>query len=111
MFIKVPSEAALSQFRELAAFPPKDLSKYALKLLSVFFMDSELAKSNCTRAQGRKLLDQDIIIAIKGKMVILRHYDSKCDRVPSFIQNKLTTSFQLREGRQTCGGTVLWPRF
>lgn len=107
MFIKVPSEAALSQFRELAAFPPKDPSKYALKLLSVFITDSELAESNCTRAEGRKLLDQDIIVAIKGKMAILRYYDSKCNRVPSLIQNKPTTSFQLREGRQTCGGTIL----
>ena len=68
MYVKVPSEAALCQFRELAAFPPKDPAKYALKLLSVFFTDDDLAESNCTRAEGRKLLDQNIIVAIKGRI-------------------------------------------
>lgn len=66
VWIKVPSQAALSLFRQLSTFPPKDPGRYALKLLSVFYSDEELAESNCTKAEGRKLVDQDVLIAIKG---------------------------------------------
>ena len=69
-WVEVPSEAALTLFWELAAFPPKDPGRYALQLLSVFYSDEELAESNCTRAEGRKLIDQNILIAIKGIVVL-----------------------------------------
>ena len=67
VWISVPSEAALLQFHELAAFPPQEAAKYALKLLSVFFSDEELAQSNCTHAEGRNLLDRNTLLAIKGR--------------------------------------------
>ena len=39
-----------------------------LKLLSVFFTMDELARSNCTKAERRELLNQEILQTIKCKM-------------------------------------------
>lgn len=61
----MPSQAAMAQFRELSASPPKT---QANMLLSVFYSNEELGESNCTRAEGRKLTDQGITIAIKGNV-------------------------------------------
>lgn len=87
MYVAVNQENQVTHISsKLAAFPLKDPSKYAPKLLSVSFTDYELIESNCMRAEGRKLLNQDVIIAIKlRKVVIIRYYDYKCNRVPSFI--------------------------
>lgn len=41
--------------------PPKKLTKFCLQLLSVFFEEAVLARSNCTKAKGRDLLDQTIL--------------------------------------------------
>ena len=67
--LKVPSEAALNQFKQLSSLsaPACDPAKFALRLLSVFFSDADLAESNCTYAEGRKLLDQNILNGIKCK--------------------------------------------
>ena len=67
--LKVPSEAALNQVMQLSSLsaPASDPSKFALRLLSVFFSEEELAEGNCTYAEGRKLLDQDILNGIKCK--------------------------------------------
>ena len=64
--IDVPSALALSRFKELEAFPPKEPTRYALRLLAIFFSDEELAKSNCTKAEGRNLLDRRTLDAIRG---------------------------------------------
>ena len=67
IYINVPSAVALTRFRELEALPPKEPTKYALRLLSIFFGEEELARSNCTKAEGRNLLDRTTLDAIKGE--------------------------------------------
>ena len=69
--LKVPSEAAKALYLQISNCPPKDPAKFALRLLSVFFTDEELAESNCTDAKGRKLLDQSILWGIKCKCMML----------------------------------------
>ena len=44
---------------------PPDPAKFALRLLSIFFSPEQLARSNCTKADGRDLLDPTILLAIK----------------------------------------------
>ena len=70
IILKVPSEAAKALYLQINNCPPKDPAKFALRLLSVFFTDEELAESNCTDAKGRKLLDQSILWGIKCKYII-----------------------------------------
>ena len=65
--VSLLSEAARAQFQQINACPPSDPATFALKLPSVFFTQEELAKSNCTKADSRKLLDQDILQGIKLK--------------------------------------------
>lgn len=65
--VNMPSEAALKEYQVTNACPPKDAGKFALKLLSVFFSAEELSKSNCTKAEGRDLLDPDLLLGIKRK--------------------------------------------
>lgn len=67
VYLKLPTEAAVAEFRQLEGCPPKEPGKFALKLLSIFFCDEELSESNCTKAEGRKLLDQNILLGIKCK--------------------------------------------
>ena len=71
IYISVPSALALSRFKELEAFPPKEPTRYALRLLAIFFSDEELARSNCTKAEGRNLLDRRTLDAIRGKHVVI----------------------------------------
>ena len=54
------TSAALAEFKQIDACPPKDPAKFALRLLPVFFSDEELGRSNCTKAEGRDLLDQEV---------------------------------------------------
>jgi hypothetical protein len=50
----------------MPAPPPKDAAEFALRMLSIFFFNEEkLGASNCTKADGRRLLDQDILKSIK----------------------------------------------
>lgn len=65
VLVKLPSEAAKALYAQINNCPPKDPAKFALRLLSVFFSDDELAESNCTEAKGRTLLDQSILWGIK----------------------------------------------
>lgn len=65
--VNVPSIAALADFNSVNSAPPSDPAKFALRLLGIFFSYEELAKSNCTKADGRDLLDPEIILAIKRK--------------------------------------------
>ena len=60
--LKVSSEAAKALYVQISNCPPKDPAEFALRLLSVFFTDKELAQS-----KGRKLLDQNIVLGIKCK--------------------------------------------
>ena len=69
--LQVPSLAALNQFEQITATAhTSDPAKFALKLLSVFFSDEELAESNCTFAEGRRMLDQNILLGIKCEFII-----------------------------------------
>ena len=42
-------------------------SSLALKLMDLFFTKEDMAKSNCTPAEGREILRQDIIAGIRWK--------------------------------------------
>lgn len=66
-YLKLTSEAALAHYRQLSIFLPKDPAKLALKLLSLFFTDHQLSVSNCTKAEGREILDQKILEGIMCK--------------------------------------------
>lgn len=67
VYLTLPSEAAVIEFQHLNYCPPKDPAKYALKLLALFVSEEELGQSNCTRAEGRKLIDQTVLLGIKRK--------------------------------------------
>ena len=67
--LKVPSQAALSQFQQLTAGVAVDPAKFALKLLSIFYSDEELSESNCTFVEGRKLIDKNVLLGIKCKLI------------------------------------------
>ena len=43
-------------------------SSLALKLMDLFFTKEEMARSNCTPAEGREILRQDIIAGIQCKV-------------------------------------------
>ena len=68
--VSLPSRAALAEYNSVNSAPPSDASKFALRLLGVFFTVEELARSNCTKADGRELLDPEILQAIKCKIVV-----------------------------------------
>ena len=59
------TEKAVAEFWQLNNCPPADPGKFALRLLSLCFTNEELAESNCTPAEGRRLLNQEILTAIK----------------------------------------------
>ena len=65
--LKLPSEQAKAEFQQLSACPPRDPGKYALRLLSILFTNDVLANSNCTPAEGRNLIDLNVLLAIKGR--------------------------------------------
>lgn len=69
--VELSSEAAVARFKQLNSFPPKDAAKFALRLMPVFFTNEELARSNCTLAQGRDLLNQEYLEAIKRKELVV----------------------------------------
>ena len=46
-------------------------SSLALKLMNLFFTKEEMAKSNCTPAEGREILRQDIIAGIRGNVLLV----------------------------------------
>lgn len=67
--VTLPSTAALAEFQAICAAPPNDPAKFALRLLGIFFTQEQLAVSNCTKAEGRQLLDPTILLAIKCKCI------------------------------------------
>lgn len=69
ILLRVPSPAALSQFQNITSSTANTPAKFALKLLSVFFGDEELGNSNCTFAEGWRLLDQNVLLGIKCKLI------------------------------------------
>ena len=72
MKVRLPSEAGLALFHQAIACPPLDRpQQFTLNLLAAFFSEEELADSCCTKAKGRKLLDQRILLAMKGKHCLL----------------------------------------
>lgn len=73
IYLTLPSEAAVMGFQQLESCPPKDPGKFAIKLLTLFYGDEELSQSNCTRAEGRKLLDQEVLLGIKCKFVFYKN--------------------------------------
>ena len=65
MVLQVPSDAAVALFNQVNSCLPKEPGKFATKLLDVFFTEDKLARSCCTRASGRELLDQNVLLGIK----------------------------------------------
>ena len=65
--VSLPSTAALAEFKSINTAPPRDPAKFALRLLGIFFTLEQLSVSNCTKAEGRELLDPNILQAIKRK--------------------------------------------
>ena len=51
-----------------------DACQLALKLMDVFFTKEELSVGNCTEAEGRELLRQDVIDGIRCKSLSLTKY-------------------------------------
>ena len=68
--LRLLSEAAVAEFRCVESCLPSEPEKFALKLLSVFFSDEVFGKSICTKAEGRQLLDQNILLGIKHKLFL-----------------------------------------
>ena len=66
MYVNLPSQTALAQFKEVEGILPNTPSLYALRLFSIFFSEGEQAVSCCTKAKGRKLLDEGILKGMKG---------------------------------------------
>lgn len=48
-----------------------DETTLALKLMDLFFSREDMARSNCTPAEGRELLRQDIIAGIRSMYILL----------------------------------------
>ena len=65
------SEAAVASFHSVNCCLPSDARSFAKKLLDVFFSEEELARSCCTKAIGRELLDQTVLTGIKCKLSIM----------------------------------------
>ena len=71
MVLPLPSEAAVALFHSINGCLPPDAGTFAKKLLDVFFSEERLARSCCTKAVGRELLDQSILCGIKCKLSII----------------------------------------
>ena len=70
LVLSLPSEAAVALFHSVNCCPPPDAGTFAKKLLDVFFSEEELARSCCTKATGRELLDQTVLLGIKCMLAI-----------------------------------------
>lgn len=69
--LPLPSEAAVALFHSVNCCLPTDAGTFAKKLLDVFFSEEELARSCCTKAVGRELLDQTVLRGIKCTLSIM----------------------------------------
>ena len=68
--LELPSEAAVGLFHQTNSCLPQEPGKYASRLLDVFFSEEKLARSCCTKAAGRELLDQTVLEGIKCKLYV-----------------------------------------
>ena len=64
-FMLLPSISA--EDNSINAAPPSDAARFVLRLLGVLFTTDQLALSNCTKAEGRELLDPHILNAVRCK--------------------------------------------
>ena len=69
--LPLPSEAAIALFHSVNCCLPPDARTFAKTLLDVFFSEEELARSCCTKAVGRELLDQTVLRGIKCKLSVM----------------------------------------
>lgn len=80
VIVDLPSEATVAEFYQLMWCQPKD--PLLPKLLSLFFMEEELARSNCKKTESRQLLNLEKlpinqIIHCTGKLLkYIRHTGS-----------------------------------
>ena len=70
--LPLPSKAVVALFHSIDCCLPPDPGIFAKKLLDVFFSEEKLARSCCTKAVGRELLDQDVLCGIKCKLSIMQ---------------------------------------
>ena len=71
LVLPLPSEAAVALFHSVNCCLSSDASAFAKKLLDVFFSKEELARSCCTKAVRRELLNQTVLRGIKCKLSIM----------------------------------------
>ena len=64
------SEAAVTLFHSINRCLPPDPGTFVKKLLNVFFSEEKLARSCCTKAVGRELLDQYIMLCVFNLLLI-----------------------------------------
>ncbi len=64
----------LQQFGNVNTTRPKDAAKYALRLPTIFFSEEDLAVSNCTPAEERKILDHKRLHTKKGRCMSMQCY-------------------------------------
>ena len=69
MWIPLASKSDVQKFHSVNQNLPPAAHKYALKLMDVFFTKEELKTGNCTVAEGRTLLNQQILQGMKCKPV------------------------------------------
>ena len=70
LVLSLPSEAAVALFHSVNCCPPPYAGTFAKKLLDVFFSEEELARTCCTKATGRELLNQTVLLGIKCMLAI-----------------------------------------
>ena len=68
--LPLPSETAVAPFHSVNCCPPPDAGSFAKKLLDVFPTEDEVARSCCTKATGRELLNQTVLLGIKCMLAI-----------------------------------------
>ena len=79
--VTLPTEKSVAEFWQLNNCPTADPGKFALCLLSLCFTNEELAESNCTPAEGRCLLNQETLTAIKCETLFITttcYYTNYC---------------------------------
>ena len=71
VFIQLKTQEKATNLDSILACIPATSQKLALKLLGAVFTVEELARSNCTKVEGRDLLDPKILHGIRCKCVVL----------------------------------------
>ena len=97
--LQVSSDAAVALFHQASSCLSKEPGKFATKLLDVFFTEEKLARSCCTRALGRELLDQNVLLGIKFTFILHFNVDHLLLYITTFTDR--SNKLQVSTSRQT----------